>query len=103
MKNGNALDWLLWVACIVQPRIGRVRLRMTFQVKAFHDSVPAGLAVESLFHWNTNLMCSRATVQGMNCIPQFFDVAHAAASTKSPTLQKLFVIPAAIAGVQRTV
>jgi len=62
MKNGNVLYWLLRVACIVQPGIGRVRLRVTFQVKDFDDSIPNRLAVEYLLHWNANLMGSSAAV-----------------------------------------
>ena len=42
-------------------------------------------------------------VQMMDHIPQLLNMRHADASTKSATLQKLGVTPAAIAGVQRSV
>ncbi len=49
MEHGNALGWLGRVACVVQPRISRVRFGMTFQVKHFHNSIPSRFTVETFF------------------------------------------------------
>ena len=69
----------------------------------FHDAIPDRFPVEYFFYWHAGMMRSLSTVELMNRLSEFVNVAHAAASSKSPTPQNVPVTPAAIAGVQRRV
>jgi hypothetical protein len=76
---------------------------MTVKIKNLDDSIPYGLPVEPLGYGHTFYMGSGGSVQFMNNLAEIVYVAHAVASTKSPTLHMVPVTPAAIAGVQRSV
>ena len=77
---------------------------MAGKLKYFHDAIPDRLAHKRLFYWNTLEVRRLRAVKLPNYISQLVQVgAHAAASTRSPTVQKSRSTPAAIAGVQRRV
>ena len=97
------LCWLGWIARIVQPTIGRVRVRMVVQVEDFHDAIPHRLTLPNLFYGNADTVRSLRTVELMNNRLEFVYMAHAAASSSSPTLSWVLSTPAAIAGVMRSV
>src|SRR5664280_1402446 len=103
MKHRYMLCWLGRVARIVQPRIRRIRLGMAFQVKDLYDAIPNRFTVENLFNRHALAVRGFRAMQLVNSLPEFFDMAHPAASSKSPTPQNIPVTPAAIAGVQRMV
>jgi len=93
------LYWL-FIASIVQPCVSRIRLRMAFQMKHFHDAIPDRLPVKYFSHWHAGMMRSLPAVQLVNRVPEFVNVTHAVASISSPTFQNEGVTPAAIAGVK---
>lgn len=72
-------------------------------MKNFNDSVPDRLTIKSLSDWNTFEVAGFHAMQLADYLFEFLDVIHAAASTKSPTLQNVGETPAAMAGVQRSV
>jgi hypothetical protein len=76
---------------------------MPCEVKYFYYSVPDGFPVELLMDWHAFNVCRLGSMQPPDDVAQFLDIAHDTASTKSPTVQKSFSTPAAIAGVQRSV
>ncbi len=103
MKHGNVALRSVQVVCFVRPGIGGVSVGMAVQVEDFDDPFPDSLSVPNLFYRNTlTVRCGR-TVEFVNDCPKIVYVGHAVALSKSPTLQKLGVTPAAIAGVQRNV
>jgi hypothetical protein len=73
------------------------------QLKNFYDSIPDRLTVESLYDWNAFEVAGFHTVLLADYLFEFLDVIHAAAPTKSPTLQNVGETPAVMAGVQRSV
>src|ERR1035441_442090 len=96
----------LWIGRIVRsmyPRINPVRLRMPFQVEYLYGAIPNDLTLKPLRHWNALQMFSLPAVQVVDHVAQFLNVRHTDASTRSATVQKLGVTPAAIAGVMRSV
>src|ERR1035437_6825404 len=95
--------WVLGIVRIVRPGINSIGLGIAFQVEHLHHSVPNRLSLPNLFYWNTFGVYRLGSMELLDHVPQLFDVGHATASTKSPTLQKLGVTPAAIAGVMRRV
>ena len=103
VQHGNASPWLLGVVRCVSPGVGSVRLGMAFQVEYFDHPIPNRLALKYLGHMHTLAVCGFSLVQLADHVCEFFYLGHAAASSKSPTLQKLGATPAAIAGVQRRV
>jgi hypothetical protein len=94
---------LLWIAGIVQPGIRRIGPRVAFEVEDFHDPIPASLTLKNFLYGHAFTVRSFRTVELVNDGFEFVYVAHAVASTKSPTLHVVPVTPAAIAGVQRSV
>ena|SRR6266851_1104721 len=93
----------LGTVCIVHPRIGPVRLWVALQGEDFNGSFPNCLPLECLFYRHALQMGCFGTMQLMDCLFQFVNVLHDAASSRSATLQKSRSIPASIAGVQRMV
>src|ERR1041385_1953782 len=87
----------------MRPRIDSVRFWMADQIKNFDNSIPHRFPLVLLFYgYALDVRCFHA-VKLHNHISQFLNMAHADASTRSPTLKKSRSIPAAIAGVQRRV
>jgi len=95
--------WFLRVVCIVRPGIDPVCLWVSVQLKDFNDSFPNCFPLMDFFYGYALQMRSLSPVQMADYVSQLLDVAHDAASTSWPTLQKSFSIPAAIAGVMRSV
>src|SRR5664280_2666795 len=95
---------VLRVVCIMRPRIYPRRVRMTVQFEYLSLAFPHCFAPEHLFDGHAFDVVGLNAMQTPNHVPQFVQVrGHAAASIKSPTLQKSRSTPAAIAGVQRNV
>src|SRR5450755_1644086 len=86
---------------VMRPGIGSVRCSVPRQVKYFHDPIPDSLPLKNLFHSHAFNVKSVRSVQSADYLPQFSDVTHSVASTRSRTVQKSFSTPAAIAGVHR--
>src|ERR1035441_4859882 len=103
MEHRYMPHWFLWIVGLVRPRVNPVRRGVPCQLEYLDNPFPNSLALECLFDWHTFNVRSLSAVQSADYVPQFLDIAHDAASTKSPTLQKLCSTPAAIAGVQRSV
>ena len=76
---------------------------MAVKVEYFDNPLPYRLALENLFYWNAFNVRRFDTMYLADDILQILKVTHDTASTRSPTLQKSFSTPAAIAGVQRNV
>lgn len=77
---------------------------MPVEVEHLNNPLPDGFSVKCFLHGDTLDVCCLRAMQSPDNVPQLVKVfAHAAASTRSPTLQKSCSIPAAIAGVQRSV
>src|SRR5579864_467900 len=105
MQDGNVSPRVQWIVSIVRPRICFIAFWMPLQVEYLDHSIPYCLPLEGLFHWNALRMFGLRSVQALDDVLQLLDVwwlAHDA-STKFFTVQKSFSIPAAIAGVQRSV
>ena len=90
-----------WIVSMVHPGINPVRLRVSLQPKDFDDSVPYRLPLERLDYRHALQMLCLPAVQVVNHIPQFLNVRHTVAPTKSATLQNDCSTPAAMAGLQR--
>ncbi len=101
MQNSNVLSFL--PVCSMRPSTGSCRLRMVVQLKDFYNALPHSFPPKRLFHGHAFDMLRLYAVQTPNYVLQFFDVAQAAASIRFPTVKKSRVIPAAIAGVVRSV
>ena len=76
---------------------------MSDQIEYLHDTFPNGLPWEHLFDGNALYMCGLHAVKFTDHVHKFPYIGHAAASTKSLTLQNDCSTPAAMAGVQRSV
>src|ERR1017187_1343739 len=103
MQHRDVADRGRLIICRVRPGIGSVGLGVAMQLKNFYNPVPDGLTVESLCDWNAFEVAGFHAVQLVDYVLEFLDVTHLAASTKSPTVQKVGTTPAAMAGVQRSV
>ena len=102
VQHGHVPLWVFRIVCVVHPCIDFVRLRMTSETEDFHDSIPRNQVVILLRHRHAlDVRCANP-VHPVNHVSQFVDMAHAAASTKSPTLQNDGATPAAIAGAQHS-
>ncbi len=103
MEHGHMAARLLRIVGIVRPCVNLRRFRMTVKLENFYDAFPYRFPLKCLFHWHALDVLRFDAMPPSNHIPQFFNVIQAAASIKSPTLQKSRAIPAAIAGVHRSV
>src|SRR5277367_6558808 len=103
MQHGYVAFRVGWIVGCMGPRIGRIRLWMPVQVKHFNNPFPYCLAVEYFLNRHAGAMRGLDAMQLADHVPQFINGRHAVASTRSPTVQKPDVTPAAIAGVQRRV
>src|ERR1700681_4587196 len=101
MQDRNPSARILRIVRIVRPSIGSKRSRMVFQVEHFNNPFPYRVAIKSLFHWHALNVRGLSPMYPADNVFQFFDVAHATASSKFYTVQKSRSTPAAIAGVQR--
>ena len=102
MKYGYVASWLRRIIGIMNPRVNSIRLRMTLQQKYFNDTVPDRLPLKLLGDWDAFQVTRLRLVQVLNYVVKFLNMSHTA-RTKSSTVQKVAVTPAAIAGVQRSV
>jgi len=100
MEHRNVLGWLVRIARIVQPGIGRICLGMVVQIEYFHNPIPYRLTLKDFLHRHAFTVRSFRTVKLMDDYLEVVYMAHAVASTKSPMLHVVPVTPAAIAGVQ---
>ena len=74
------------------------------KVEDFDHAFPYRFPLKHFFDRNAFNVRSLYAMRFADCLFQFLNVGHAvAASTSSPTLQKDFSTPAAMAGVQRSV
>ena len=76
---------------------------MPFDVERLNDPIPRNFAVEKI-NYRLRVDVPRfAMVHRLNCLSQLVDaLAHCSIiSTRSRTVQNVFVTPAAIAGVHR--
>ena len=103
VKHGDAAPGVLWIVCCVCPGIGSVGLGMALEVEYLHHPVPKHLALKDFGYMHTFNVLRLRLVQLADHVLEFFYLGHAVASSRSPTLQKLGMTPAAIAGVQRSV
>jgi hypothetical protein len=103
VQHGNVPLWIIRVVRFVRPCVYPVGLGMAKQVEDFYDSLPYRLAFKYLMDVHTFTVRSLPTVKLVNDRPEYFDIVHAVASTKSATLHVELDTPAAIAGVQRRV
>ena len=87
---------------MVHPRVNPVCLWVTLQEEDFDNSIPNRLALESLSNWDAFDVTGLRAVQMVDGLAKLLNVGHAA-RTRSSTVQKVAVTPAAIAGVQRSV
>ena len=78
-------------------------LWVVVQIEDLNNPIPNCLTLKDLFDRDAFHMGSLYTMQLMNHVPQVVYMAHDTASTKSPTLQNPLEMPAAIAGVMRSV
>ena len=94
--------WIGPLPAVVHPCIDFFSLWVTVNVEHFDDSFPHGLAFVLLFYRHTFNVRGCYAMQLLDGILERCYVAHAAASTKSPTLQNDGATPAAIAGAQHS-
>jgi len=76
---------------------------MAFKTERFNYAVPYDLATKEFNHWIGADVLRFAVMHLLDCIFKFFNaLAHLSIiSTRSRTVQHVFVTPAAIAGVHR--
>ena len=65
VKHGNGLNFL---PGIMQPGIDGIGFGMALEVKDLHDSIPNGLPVERLFHWDAFTV---SRLPAMKCMNRF--------------------------------
>lgn len=102
MEHGN-VPRRIGLIGFMCPCVHSTGVGMTCEVEYFYYSVPDGFPMELLMDWHAFNVRRLCTMQPPNHISQFLQVRHDTASTRSPTVQKSFSTPAAIAGVQRNV
>jgi len=103
VKHCNVAPWFRWIVGVMHPSVNSICLRVSFQPEDLNNPVPNYLPLKSLCYRDAFKMLGFPAVQMVDHVAQFLDMRHAAASTRSPTLKKLEVTLAAIAGVMRNV
>ena len=86
MERRDVLDGFVRIARIVQPRIGRVRSRMAFEIEDFHSPLPYRLALKFLMNSNALTVDSLHTVKIHNPISECIDmfIPHAPSNLLLP-------------------
>lgn len=97
VKNRNV------VVFRILPCVSYRCLWMANEIKNLNDAFPDRFPIECLFYGHTFTVRGFRTVQPVDYVSQFCDFVHAVAFTKSPTVQNVPAMLAAIAGVQRRV
>lgn len=99
-QNGNVSSVFIPFAFAMCPGIGSLGFRVALQVEHFYVAVPYSPALESLGNRYSLHMPRPASVELEDGPLQgLYVFGHCAMSTRSPTVQKLLVTPAAMAGV----
>jgi len=68
--------WFFWIASVMEPRIGCIGFRVSFQAEDFDDPIPNRLALECFVHRDALKMRGFNPMQFVDRVPEFFDYSH---------------------------